>query len=165
MPGSVYLIRPAMILPLLLLLPFIASAQTPFDCAHDKKTFRCVKYIRNYDADTVTFDIPGVHALLGQNISVRVRHIDTAEIKGKLPCEKEAARAAKRLVENILKNANRIDLENVDRDKYFRILADVNADGKSIKDILLKNRLAYGYEGKTKARTDWCERLKGNTQQ
>jgi hypothetical protein len=29
--------------------------------------------IRNYDADTITFDIPNVHPLIGDKISVRVR--------------------------------------------------------------------------------------------
>lgn len=128
------------------------------DCSHDSKTFRCVKYIRNYDADTITFDIPNVHPLIGKNISIRVRHVDTPEIKGKLPCEKDAARTAKKLIENILKNAKRIDLENADKDKYFRILADVIVDGKSLKDTLLKNNLAYAYEGKTKQKINWCSR-------
>lgn len=128
-------------------------------CAHDAQTFRCVKYVRNYDADTITFDIAGVHPLIGKNISVRVRHIDTPEIRGKLPCEKDAARTAKRLIENVLKNAKRIDLTEVDKDKYFRILANVVVDGKPIKDILLKNNLAYAYEGKTKAKLNWCDRV------
>ncbi len=128
-------------------------------CKHDKNTFRCVKYVKNYDADTITVDIPNVHPLIGHRISVRVRHIDTPEIKGKLPCEKEAARTAKRLIENQLKNAKRIDLENVDKDKYFRILADVVIDGKPLIDILLKNNLAYHYEGGTKQKIDWCKRL------
>ncbi|MBK8202830.1 MAG: thermonuclease family protein [Bdellovibrionales bacterium] len=142
----------------LVILCFGSSAWTN-DCAHDANTFRCVKYVRNYDADTVTFDIPNVHPLIGHHISVRVRHIDTPEIKGKLPCEKEAARTAKRLIENILSNAKRIDLENADKDKYFRILADVVVDGKPIKDILMKNNLAYAYEGKTKQKIDWCKRI------
>lgn len=129
------------------------------NCAHDATTFRCVKYIKNYDADTVTFDIPNVHPLIGKSISVRVRHVDTPEIKGKLPCEKDAARTAKRLIENLLKNAKRIDLENVDKDKYFRILADVVVDGKSLKDTLFKNNLAYNYEGGTKQKINWCSRV------
>jgi endonuclease YncB( thermonuclease family) len=128
------------------------------DCNHDATTFRCVKYIRNYDADTITFDIPNVHPLIGNHISVRVRHVDTPEIRGKLPCEKEVARTAKKLIENLLKNAKRIDLENADKDKYFRILADVIIDGKSLKDVLLKNNLAYAYEGKTKEKLNWCKR-------
>lgn len=128
------------------------------NCTHDSKTFRCVKYIRNYDADTITFDIPNVHPLLGKNISVRVRHIDTPEIKGKLPCEKDTARIAKRLIENLLKNSKRIDLEDIGKDKYFRILANVTVDGRPLKDILLKNSLAYAYEGGTKIKQNWCLR-------
>ncbi len=147
----------------LAILLLLYSAQSfSKDCDHDAKTFRCVKYVRNYDADTITFDIPNVHPLIGKHISVRVRHVDTPEIKGKLPCEKEAARTAKRLIENLLKNAKRIDLENADKDKYFRILADVIVDGKPIKDILLKNNLAYAYEGKTKQKMNWCNRIPAN---
>lgn len=128
-------------------------------CQHNESTFRCVKYIKNYDADTITFDIPNVHPLIGKHISVRVRHIDTPEIKGKLPCEKETARIAKNLIENILSRAKKIDLENIDKDKYFRILADVRADGVLLKDVLLKNKLAYEYEGETKLKLNWCQRL------
>lgn len=142
-----------------LLLFSYAHAET---CNHDAKSFRCVKYLKNYDADTITFEIPNVHPIIGHKISVRVRHVDSPEIKGKLPCEKEAARAAKRLVENLLKHAKRIDLENVDKDKYFRLLADVIVDGKSVKDLLLKNNLAYTYEGKTKQKLNWCNRVPAN---
>lgn len=137
---------------------FFAEAGNANSCAHDKNTFRCVKYIKNYDADTITVNIPDVHPLIGDKISIRVRHVDTPEIKGQLPCEKEAARIAKKLIENILKNAKRIDLENIDKDKYFRILADVKVDGRFLKDILLKNNLAYHYDGQAKQKIDWCKR-------
>lgn len=149
------------VLFLLLLFLFIVHARAN-SCDHDDSTFRCVKYIRNYDADTITFDIPKVHPLIGKNISIRVRHIDTPEIKGKLPCEKDAARTAKKLIENILKHAKRIDLENADKDKYFRILADVIVDGKSLKEDLLKYNLAYAYEGGTKQKINWCNRSPAN---
>jgi endonuclease YncB( thermonuclease family) len=115
-----------------------------------------VKYLKNYDADTITVEIPGVHPLFGEKIGVRVNGIDTAEMKGKLPCEKDAARTAQRLVANLLKNAKRIDLKNVARDKYFRVLADVEVDGKLISEFLLKNNLAYEYHGSTKQKIDWC---------
>lgn len=140
--------------------PARETASTSSDaCAHDATTFRCVKYLKNYDADTVTVQIPGVHPLLGEKISVRVRHIDAPEIKGKLPCEKEAARIAQRLVENQLKRAKRIDLKNVDRDKYFRVLADIEVDGKNLKAIVEKNHLSVAYEGGTKQKLNWCSRL------
>lgn len=145
-----------------ILLIFGLASHAAEDCQHDASTFRCVRYVRNYDADTITFDIPNVHPLIGKNISVRVRHVDTPEIKGKQPCEKDVARTAKRLIENQLKAAKRIDLTDVAKDKYFRILANVIVDGKSLKDILLKNNLAYAYEGGTKSKMSWCKRLPAN---
>ncbi|PIP89027.1 MAG: nuclease [Bdellovibrionales bacterium CG12_big_fil_rev_8_21_14_0_65_38_15] len=126
-------------------------------CMHDKDTFRCVKYVRNYDADTITFNVPGVHPLIGEKINVRVSGVDTPEVKTKVACEKQKARDAKRLVENLLKHAKRIDLTGVSRDKYFRINADVVIDGKSLSSYLLKNGLAYSYDGGTKKKVDWCK--------
>lgn len=141
---------------LVLVLFFNYSLSLANNCTHDAKTFRCVKYLKNHDGDTITFEIPGVHPLLGHKISVRVNGLDTPEIRGKLPCEKQAARAAKQLMENILKNAKVIDIENPSRDKYFRILGDVIVDGKSLSQILLKNKLAYVYNGQMKRKIDWC---------
>lgn len=131
------------------------------NCGHTNEVFKCVKYLRNYDADTVTFDIPGIHPLFGDKISVRVRGIDTPEKKGRLPCEKDTARNAQRLVENLLKNAKTIELHGLGRDKYFRVLADVRYDGKDLKDVLLKNNLAYPYFGGTKQKRNWCGRVAG----
>ncbi len=133
--------------------PIVIVAET---CDHEAKSFRCVKYDRNYDGDTVTFDIPNVHPLFGHNISVRLVGIDTAEIKTKDSCEKKVARTTKNLVESLLKQAKRIDLENVERDKYFRILADVKVDGRSVSEILIKNGLAVPYDGGTRKKVNWC---------
>lgn len=133
------------------------SLALPTDCRHDKNAFRCVKVLKNYDGDTITVEIPEVHPLIGEKISVRVNGIDTPEIKTSNTCEKNAGRAAQRLVENLLKGAKRVDLENIQRDKYFRILADVKADGQSIKDLLIKNQLAYEYHGGTKEKRNWCQ--------
>lgn len=126
-------------------------------CEHDSLNFRCVKFLKNYDADTITVFIPGVHPLLGEKISVRVRGIDAAERKGKHPCEKDRAFTAQELIGKTLETAKRIDLVNVDRDKYFRILADVMVDGTSIKDILVDANLGYSYNGGTKQNVNWCE--------
>lgn len=124
---------------LLLLALYLPSlAQIP-NCAHDAKTFRCVKYLKNYDGDTITVDIPDTHPLIGKNISVRVNGIDTPEKTGKKPCEKERAREAQKLTASLLKPALNIELRNLDRDKYFRILADVFFDNKPLSETLIKN--------------------------
>ncbi len=126
-------------------------------CKHDASNFRCVKYVRNYDADTVTFNVTNVHPLIGEKINVRVNGVDTPEIRTKNRCEKQKARNAKKLVANLFKNAKRIDLENIHRGKYFRIVADIKIDGKSLTYYSIKNGLAYSYDGGTKKKMDWCK--------
>lgn len=126
-------------------------------CAHEKFAFHCVKYLRNYDADTLMFDIPNVHPFIGENISVRVYGLDAPELTSKDSCEKEMARNGKKLVERLLKGAKQINLLNIKKDKYFRILADVEIDGQDLGKILLKNNLAYEYYGGTKLKKDWCK--------
>ena len=136
---------------------FILSVQYTFaSCEHDANNFRCVEFVKNYDADTVTFNINGIHPLLGNKINVRVLGVDTPELRTSNQCEKTKARDAQKLVASLFKNAKRIDLINVQRDKYFRILAAVEIDGKSLTDYLLKNGLAYNYYGATKKKMDWC---------
>lgn len=127
------------------------------DCAHEPSAFHCVKFDHNYDGDTITFQIPDVHPLIGRDISVRVYGIDTPEIKGKGPCEKDRAKEAKELVKGLLSRAKRIDLVNLQRDKYFRILAEVKADGVSVSEKLIEAKLAYPYGGGTKEKINWCQ--------
>ena len=129
-------------------------------CQHNRDTLRCVKVLKNYDGDTITVDVPGVHPLLGEKVSVRVYGIDTAEVRGHGPCEKDAARVARNLVAATLRDAKQVDLRNVQRDKYFRILADVVVDGRSLSEILIKNGLAVAYDGGTKQATNWCAALR-----
>lgn len=126
-------------------------------CLHDETSLNCVKYIKNYDGDTVTVDIPDIHPLFGKNIHVRVRGVDTAEIKTEDSCEKSIARTTQRLVKSLLSGASQIHLKNIDRDKYFRILADIVFDGQSLAEILIRNRLAVAYDGGAKPKVDWCQ--------
>ena len=129
------------------------------ECIHTKDRFNCVEYISNYDGDTIKVNIPNIHPLLGEKISIRVNGIDTAEIRTKDTCEKEMAYKAKNLVNELLKNSKRIDLINIKRGKYFRIASDVLIDGKSLSNILLKKNLAYKYNGGKKPNIGWCRRL------
>lgn len=125
-------------------------------CQHDDDTFRCVKYIKNYDGDTIAFNIPNVHPLIGKNISIRLSGIDTPEIKSKNLCEKKMAKVAKKHVSEFMKKARSIELYKVKRGKYFRIVADVIVDGKSLKNELVNLKLAYPYRGDTKREINWC---------
>ena len=126
------------------------------DCNHSNTEFKCVKYVKNYDGDTIVFNIPNVPSIIGDRISVRVRGIDTPEIRTKNKCEKNLGRTARKLVKSLLSKSKRIDLKNVQRGKYFRVVADVSIDGRNLKDILLKENLAYEYDGGTKKYLNWC---------
>ncbi len=131
-------------------------SDAPNGCVHDDHNFRCVQFLRNYDGDTITFDIPNVHPLIGKKINVRVYGIDAPEMKTRNSCEKEKGQQAKDLVNNLLKKAKQIDLLGIQREKYFRILADVHVDGVSLASTLLAAGLAYPYFGQTKPITNWC---------
>ncbi|NQZ02446.1 MAG: thermonuclease family protein [Bdellovibrionales bacterium] len=127
-------------------------------CTTDSDDLSCARYVKNYDGDTITFDIPNVHPLIGDEIMVRLKGVDTPEIRTRDNCEKEKGFEAQRVVENLLTNADRIDLINPERGKYFRVLADILIDGESLADELLKRRLAVPYHGKTKPDVNWCGR-------
>jgi endonuclease YncB( thermonuclease family) len=134
-------------------------------CEHTTTSFQCVDYIKNYDGDTVTFNIPRLHSLFGNKISVRINGLDTAEIRTNDSCEKKMAKVAQYFVESRLKKAKRVNLTNIKRGKYFRIVADIQYDGKDLKDEIIKSNLAYPYGGKTKRVINWCtayERLPAN---
>lgn len=109
-----------------------------------------------YDGDTCTMSLPGTHALFGDHISIRLDGIDTPEIKGKCAREKSMAVAARNLVNRRLAAASTIDLEDLGRDKYFRIGARVMADGQDLGAELLRLGLAVPYNGGTKIQ-DWCQ--------
>ena len=127
------------------------------DCWHDSSVFRCVKYLRNYDGDTISFDIPYVPPVFGKDISIRLLGIDAPEIKTSSSCEKKLALEAKLAVKEMLTKGTRIELHDVGRDKYFRLDANVVVDGKSVSEMLLNKGLAYPYSGGHKPEIDWCK--------
>ena len=108
-----------------------------------------------YDGDTFRANIKGYPKIVGYRMGIRVLGIDTPEMRAKCSKEKELARAAKKFTVSLLRGAEHIELRNIKRGKYFRILADVYVDGVSISDELLKGGYAVKYDGGTKI--DWCK--------
>jgi micrococcal nuclease len=112
-------------------------------------------YVRNYDGDTITFNLPGLHPIIGEKINIRVNGIDTPEIRGKCEKEKYDAKQAMEMVADILKDAEQITLKNMERGKYFRIAADVIVDGESLADVLIDAGMAVRYDREKKTHK-WC---------
>lgn len=108
-----------------------------------------------YDGDTFRADIKGYPPVVGRRMSIRINGIDTPEIKAHCEKEKILARAAKKATVVLLRNAHKIELRNIRRGKYFRLIADVYVDEKSISKELINKHLAVPYYGNTKI--NWCK--------
>jgi len=138
---------------LLVIILFISSYATSIkDVNYGSATVEKVTSI--YDGDTFRANIKGYPKIVGYRMSIRILGIDTPEMRAKCSKEKELARAAKKLTVSLLRNAKRIELRNIKRGKYFRLLADVYVDGVSIADELMKHGFAVKYNGG--AKIDWC---------
>jgi endonuclease YncB( thermonuclease family) len=107
-----------------------------------------------YDGDTFKIDLPSQHPLFGDDISVRVAGIDTPELKGSSDEIKALAYKAKNRTKELLSDAKTIELKNPQRDKYFRVLAEVWIDGESLGEKLKSDGLAKDYDGEG-ARPEW----------
>lgn len=117
---------------------------------------RDVHVIRVYDGDTITVNLDDDYPdVFSKKLGVRIRGIDTPEIRGKCPAEKALAKEARDLVKMMVTQAHQIDLRDIGRGKYFRIVANVVIDGRSVADLLLQKGLAVPYDGGTKTK-DWC---------
>lgn len=107
-----------------------------------------------YDGDTITVDAfpwPGQT----QRTSVRINGIDTAEMRGKCPLEKEKARAAKARTIELAGEA--VTLVDIHLGKYAgRVVASVILkDGRDLATVLMDDGFARPYSGKG-ARKSWC---------
>lgn len=107
-----------------------------------------------YDGDTCTITIPGLPAVFGEKLGLRLVGIDTPEMKGKCAEEKALAKQAKAFLNAKLESAQDITVEFVARDKYFRVLALILADGLDLADALVEAGLARNYHGE--AKQSWC---------
>lgn len=119
---------------------------------HDiqSKEIPSIKVVSIYDGDTIFLDINNWPDIIGKRIGVRLRGIDTPELRDNRERVKTLAREAKVFVVEELRNAELIEIRNLERDKYFRIVADVYVDGENLSELLLSKNLAKKYDGKGK---------------
>ena len=68
------------------------------------------------------------------------------ELRTRCETEKSAAQEARAALIERLSHAKTIDLHEVKRGKYFRLVAEVIADGENMSDLLLARGLARPYE-------------------
>jgi len=86
-------------------------------------------------------------------VYVRIRGIDTPELRSFCPSERQAGEAARRALESLTEHAASLQLSRISGDKYFgRVVADVTVPGGgNVANHLLLAGLAEGYDGGRKA--------------
>lgn len=102
------------------------------------------RLLRVIDGDTFACDIDQHSAIAGKNISIRLRGINTPELRSRNPEERKSASLEKQRLSDLLNSARVIELRNIDRDKYFRIDADVYIDGEPLLPKLNQQYLTGG---------------------
>ena len=137
------------LITILILISFNSQAKPQYG------TVTVSKVISVYDGDTFRVDIASLPPIVGKNIAIRVSGVDTPEIRGKCQYEKNLALKARDFVRGKLANAKEIKLTNLQRGKYFRVVANVLVDDVSLEQELLDNKLAYEYSGGKKL--NWCK--------
>jgi len=110
------------------------------------------KVIKVYDGDTITIasKLPYKSSEM-YRFSVRLRGIDSPEIKSKSLAEKDLAMNSKMCLSNVILGQI-VELKNVSTEKYGRILADVYIDNVNVNTWMLENKLAMPYDGGKKTR-------------
>jgi endonuclease YncB( thermonuclease family) len=116
------------------------------------------KVVKVYDGDTITIATPLNNTRSPiYHFPVRLRGIDTPEIHGKTKEEKAAAvNARNALSAKIL--GKMVFLQNIDMEKYGRILADVfleeeekEKEDQSLSEWMIENHYAVAYDGGKKS--------------
>lgn len=115
------------------------------------------KVKRVYDGDTFYVDLKDCNTkLLCENLPIRLKNIDTPEIRSKSKREKQLAKEAKDIAVDFLLGSKNISLSKCSRGKYFRLVCDVNSERGNLSEELIKQNLAVPYFGGTKTK-NWDE--------
>ena len=88
-----------------------------------------------------------VHPVIGKNISIRIYGYDTPELRDKRRHIRKKAYRARNHLRSIVNGANSIELRNVRRGKYFRLVGELYIDGNNVKDSMIRNGYAKNYYG------------------
>jgi endonuclease YncB( thermonuclease family) len=111
-----------------------------------------------YDGDTFFVRLPSCEKempFLCKRMGVRIEGMDTPERKGLCEDEKKQAALASIKLEVMLRSAKRIELVNVRREKYGRLLGGLMIDGQDVVEEMVLSGMARPYHGE--ARKGWCE--------
>lgn len=102
------------------------------------------------DGDTFVINVKNIPDVLGEELAVRIRGIDTPELNDKREEIKKISIQAKEELEKLLYSGEKVVLYDLDRDKYFRLLASVKVGDIDVAEYMIERGLAKRYDGKAK---------------
>jgi len=110
--------------------------------------------VKVYDGDTIYVLAKPWPGILIKT-KVRLRGIDTPEIRTKCKSEKDAAKLAKKALDKLIGGERIVHLHNVQLGKYAgRVIADVNVSLGDAATILINAGYGRPYDGGK--RKSWC---------
>lgn len=110
---------------------------------------------RAIDGDTIDTGIKPFQEL--KSIKLRILGVDSPEIHGKCPLERQKAQEAKKFIQQKLNTGKIVQFNLVQWDKYGgRVDGDVIVDGISMSEELISTGHAIKYDGGKKIK-DWCK--------
>lgn len=127
------------------------------DLVHTDLTLSSSDIKSIYDGDTITIKCLRGLKCEKNAIKVRIKGVDTPEIKGKCRNETLLARQAKQFTVAFVRNADEIIMsydEHDMYDRYGRLLAYLSVGGKDLSSSLINNNLGRHYQGGK--RRSWC---------
>jgi len=89
-------------------------------------------------------------------MKIRIRSIDTPEIRGSGECEKKMAYAARDYLMSLLANAKSVTLDDLGYDNFGRVLASVHADNVNVAAKMISS--GHGRPYIKGASGGWCLR-------
>jgi endonuclease YncB( thermonuclease family) len=112
------------------------------------------KVVRVYDGDTITVAAPFCNGSVATGpeiylFSVRLRGIDTPELRGGGPAEKVKAEIARDALAGLVMGRI-VRIDSVGSEKYGRVLANVYVDGSCVNEWMVERGFAVAYDSGTK---------------
>ena len=108
-----------------------------------------------YDADTFKIDLPCDLPIACDSVPIRALGFDAPEIRGKCEIEKVKAAFARDITDSFLRDSEVIEIRNLKRGKYYRLIGDVYVDGYPLKRLHIKMGTGREYYGGK--RQGWCD--------
>ena len=133
------------IIKIVILSILVFSFNSEAKCKNRGNVFCRFNVVEVYDGDTFFITIKKTQSIFGKRLGVRVKGVNTPEIRGGTVETKAAALRAKSFTSATLSNGRAIKLTQCVRGKYFRVVCNVIIDGASLADQLIKNNLAVIY--------------------